>query len=293
MDFTVVVPTYERPVELAACLAALAALDWPRERYEVVVVDDGGTRDLASALAGVADRLPVRLLVQRNRGPGAARNAGAALAGGRWLAFTDDDCRPRAGWLRGLAAALAGAPDVLAGGRTFNRLTDNAFAEASQFIADAAYANFNRDRSRARFLASNNMAVARAGFVASGGFDERFRVASEDRDFCARWLHAGHRIVWTDGAEVDHGHALTLVGFLRQHYRYGRGAARYHRMRVARGSGTLWDELAWRWPWLELLLRPALASAHPARALALLVCWQAANAAGFAREALLPDSPRG
>ena len=288
MDFTVVVPTYDRPVELAGCVAALAALDYPADRYEVVVVDDGGRAELAAALRSATGRVAVTLRTQPNRGPGAARNAGARAARGRWLAFTDDDCRPRAGWLRGLAAALDGTPGLLAGGRTFNGLQANVYSAASQRVADAAYAYFNRDRSRGRLLASNNMGVWREAFLAAGGFDESFRIASEDRDFCDRWTWGGRRIAWIEGAEVDHLHALTLPGFLRQHYAYGRGAARFHRRRAQRGSGRLWQQLSFQWQWRELLLRPALASSRPAAALALLACWQAANTAGFLRETLSP-----
>jgi len=39
--FSVVIPTYRRPERLVACLRSLAALDYPRDRFEVIVVDDG------------------------------------------------------------------------------------------------------------------------------------------------------------------------------------------------------------------------------------------------------------
>jgi len=293
VDFTVVVPTYNRPAELAGCVRLLASLDWPKDAYEIVVVDDGGTADLDAALRTATGVVPVRLLAQRNLGPGAARNAGARIARGRWIAFTDDDCRPRPGWLSGLRAALEGGPGVLAGGRTYNQLPGNPYSTASQLVVDAAYAYFNRDRARGRFVASNNAGVDRAEFLAAGGFDETFRVASEDRDLCDRWVWGGRQIVWTDAAVVDHRHELTFPGFVRQHYAYGRGAARYHRMRALRGSGRLWDQLSFQFQWRELLLRPALASPRPAAALALLASWQAANTAGFLREALAGLGRRG
>jgi glycosyltransferase involved in cell wall biosynthesis len=293
VDFTVVVPTYNRPAELAGCVRSLASLEWPKDAYEIVVVDDGGTADLGPALRAAAAAVPVRLLAQENRGPGAARNAGVRIARGRWIAFTDDDCRPRPGWLAGLRAALDGVPDVLAGGRTRNQLPGNPYSTASQLVVDAAYAYFNRDRARGRFVASNNAGVDRAAFLAAGGFDETFRVASEDRDLCDRWVWGGRRIVWTDAAVVDHRHELTFLGFVRQHYAYGRGAARYHRMRARRGSGRLRDQLSFQFQWRELLLRPALASPSPVAALALLASWQAANTAGFLREALARPGRRG
>ena len=41
--FSVIIPTHARPDRLAACLEALANLDYPRDRFEVIVVDDGTT----------------------------------------------------------------------------------------------------------------------------------------------------------------------------------------------------------------------------------------------------------
>src|SRR5436190_21831253 len=92
---SVVVPTHERGPALRACLESLAALDYPPERYEVIVVDDGGSAPLDELLDPLHGRLRVELLAQRRAGPAGARNAGVMRAGGEVLAFTDDDCRPR------------------------------------------------------------------------------------------------------------------------------------------------------------------------------------------------------
>jgi glycosyltransferase involved in cell wall biosynthesis len=286
VDFTVVVPTFNRPEQMAGCLESLAAIDDPCDAYEVLIVDDGGSAELGEVIRCAAPPMETRLLRQTNRGPGAARNTGAREAQGHWLAFTDDDCRPRAGWLNGLRAELEQGQDVLAGGRTTNQLSHNVFSSASQIVVDAAYRYFNRDRRRGRFLASNNMGVWRERLLAVGGFDEQFRPASEDRELCDRWTWRGGRIVWTEDAVVEHSHDLTFESFLLQHYRYGRGAARFHRARAARGTGHILDDISFHWHWVDLLLRPALASNRPVAILALLACWQAANTAGFAREAV-------
>ena len=122
-----------------------------------------------------------------------------------------------------------------------------------------------------------------AGEVVS--FDESFRVASEDRELCDRWTMNGGRIVWAaSGAVVDHRHDLDLYGFLRQHYCYGRGAARLHRLRERLGRGSLWSDASFRWQWGELLLRPAMQSSRPLQGVMLLIGWQAANTAGFLRD---------
>ena len=93
--FSVVVPTYERPARLAACLRSLARLGYPRERFEVLIVDDASARPPLEAIEQFRDALDLKLLEQtKNAGPAAARNLGARHASGEFLAFTDDDCEP-------------------------------------------------------------------------------------------------------------------------------------------------------------------------------------------------------
>jgi GT2 family glycosyltransferase len=280
---SVVIPTRGRPGQLARCLAALDAVDYPSERLEVIVVDDGGAADLRPICGGAAR--PVRLLLQEHRGPGAARNTAAAAADGELLAFTDDDCRPEPGWLRALAVASGSAPDAGAGGCTLNALASNPFADASQHIQDLVYAHYNSDPDAARFLASNNLGVPRGAFLELGGFDERFRLASEDRDFCDRWLASGRTLRYAPEAVVHHARELDLTGFVRQHLAYGRGAARYQRARAIRGTGRMRDDMSFhrdRSLWRRTLgLRPR---PRAARMVALLALWQAANAAGYLLE---------
>jgi GT2 family glycosyltransferase len=275
---SVVVPTKDRPRQLRECLQALGRLDYPRERLEVIVVDDGGTFDLGHV--GEA----VLLRHQHSLGPGAARNTGAQAAEGDMLAFTDDDCLPERDWLRELMAAVASGS--AAGGRTVNALTANPYARASQHIQDLVYAHFNARPEAARFLASNNLALARDAFLELGGFDaDRFPEASEDRDLCDRWLASGRTLRYAPGAVVHHAHELDLAGFVRQHVAYGRGAARYQRARAARGTGRLRDDASfhlnaalWR---QTMALRPARRAAGMA---VLLGIWQAANLLGYVSE---------
>jgi GT2 family glycosyltransferase len=275
---SVVIATADRPGPLAGCLAAVAALDHPREALEVIVVDDAGSA------RPDPHGLPVRLLRGERGGPGAARNIGAAAAEGDLLAFTDDDCLPEPGWLRALCAAAR--PDTMIGGRTLNALPHNRFAAASQHIQDLVYAHYNRDPEHARFFATNNVAVPRDAFLALGGFDvASFPFASEDRDLCDRWRASGRGLRSAPDAIVRHAHDLDLRGFVRQHVAYGRGAARYHQARARRGTGRLRDEAAFHLDtslWLRTArLRPA---GRAAGMVPLLALWQAANAAGYLLE---------
>src|SRR5688572_22273465 len=206
LDFTVVVPTRDRPDQLARCLRAVAALDYPRERFEVVVADDGSSRPLTAVLEA-AELAALRLVSRPASGPSSARNAGAAAAGGRWLAFTDDDCDPAADWLRRLRSRLEEAPAAVVGGRAVNALTRNRYASASQLLIEYLHGYYNRRPDDARFLTSNNLALSMDVFDRIGGFDERFPLAGgEDRELGHRARRLGYRLLYAPEAVVHHFH---------------------------------------------------------------------------------------
>lgn len=227
---SVVVPTKGRPGYLHRCLAALAAATYPGDRYEVVVVNDAGGPAVERVVSSFAERLPIRLAEPRGRGPAAARNAGAAAARGRYIAFTDDDCEPAPGWLCALERALELNAGAAVGGETRNGAPQSR-AAASQIVVDAVHEHFNRNPGAPRFFASSNVAFPARLFVALGGFNERFRHA-EDREICERWIASGHRLVREPKACVYHMRRFTLRGFIGQHYGYGRGASAFHRSRA-------------------------------------------------------------
>lgn len=287
--FSIIIPTHNRLKELSVCLRSLTHLDYPLDRFEVIVVDDGSETLPEHALASFRDQLDVTLLTQAHAGPAAARNTGASRARGEFLAFIDDDCMPKADWLQKLAARLAETPDRLMGGRTLNALNNNPFSTASQLILDIVYSYYNADPSNPRFFASNNLAIPAGWFRALGGFDVNFRT-SEDRELCDRWLHQGYHMTYVPEGIVYHAHALTLGGFVRQYFGYGRGAFRFHQTRARRGSGRFAQVLKF-YTRLPLLLRQALPQVRAGRLLQLILLlgvWQVANAAGLFWERIKP-----
>ena len=103
--YSVIVPTYKRRAALERCLAALDAQTLARDRFEVIVVDDGSPAPPRETVARVATSLNVRLIEQANAGPASARNAGARAARGEYVVFTDDDCCPAPEWLAAIDAS--------------------------------------------------------------------------------------------------------------------------------------------------------------------------------------------
>lgn len=293
-SISVVVPTFGRPQELRGCLEALAKLDYPRERYEVVVVDDGSDPPVDPWAGAGEAGLRMRWLRQANAGPAAARNAGARAASGEILAFTDDDCRPASDWLPAIAAALARDSGALCGGTTTNALEHSACSVASHAIVDVALEHLHARGDDLRFFPSNNLALRAEGFASIGGFDEAFRTA-EDRELCDRWLRAGRPLVRAPLAKVEHRHVLSPAGFWRQHFGYGRGAYRLHRARSRRGAPPYVPDLAF---YAKVFRRPVSARRPGVAigALVLLCMWQFANVAGFLWEGAVGDhrckSPR-
>jgi glycosyltransferase involved in cell wall biosynthesis len=237
--FSVIVPTYNRPDALRRCLLALSHLSYPKDEFEVIVVDDGGAPDLRPIISPLVSSMNVKLFHQPNRGPASARDNASRQAIGEFLAFTDDDCEPVPEWLSAFEVALIGQPEVLAGGRMINALPLNPFAATSQMISEYSHDYFNGDCANAKFFESNNIAVARSVYRRLG-FDGNFPTnAGEDRDFCDRWLAAGLKMVWAPDAVILHHHHMDVAGFCLQHFGYGRGAWAYATSRQLRKRGPV------------------------------------------------------
>jgi len=282
--FSIIIPTYGRPQKLAVCLDALVRLKYPRDRFEVIVVDDGSQTPPKTVVTPYENQIDIRLVTQFHAGPATVRNTGAEHAQGEYLAFTDDDCAPATNWLSALTDQFSVTPDAAIGGRTINALADNLYSTASQWLIDYLYTYYNADPNQAQFFTSNNIALPADGFRAIGGFDTTFPLAAaEDRELCNRWLHHGYRLAYAPEAVVYHAHPLTLRTFFRQHFNYGRGAYHYHQVRAQRNQGPI--RLEPKSFYLNLLRYPfsQIQGRRAFQLAGLLMLSQIANAAGFYR----------
>lgn len=283
--FSIVIPTYNRPERLVACLQSIAELDYCRDRFEVIIVNDGSTTPIDPVVAPF-QQLNLTLITQPNSGPATARNTGATAAKGKFLVFTDDDCMLLPDYLTVLEARFAETPDSLIGGRTLNALPNNIYSTASQLLIDYLYEYFNTDITRSSFFASNNFAMPSDRFRVLGGFDTSFPLAAgEDREFCDRWLFHGDRMGYAPDVQIYHAHNLALQTFWRQHFNYGRGAFCFRQVREKRSQNQVAPDRIKVEPlrfYFDLVTYPFSRSFQPAIPLTILLFLsQVANVMGF------------
>ncbi|AFZ59061.1 glycosyltransferase family 2 protein [Anabaena cylindrica FACHB-243] len=286
--FSIIIPTYNRTERLKNCLDSLTRINYPRENFEVIIVDDGSNHPLHILVSSYEHEFDISLIRQTNSGPAKARNAGANLAKGQYLAFTDDDCTLDPNWFSALENAFSKQPNTLLGGKTINGLPNNPYSTASQLLIDYIYDYYNINFSQAQFFASNNFAVSRELFNQVGQFDINFPLAAaEDREFCDRWLFHGYSLYYVPQAIIYHSHDLNLTKFWRQHFNYGCGAFYFHQIRSRRNQTSLkFEPLRF---YLQLLAYPFTTKYQIISKIlisGLLFISQLANIGGFLRTKL-------
>ncbi|MEO1057105.1 MAG: glycosyltransferase [Actinomycetota bacterium] len=228
-SISVVVPTRDRPHQLAACLAALAAQTL--QPTEIIVVDDA-SRDSAAIDAIVGRVHGARIVRGRGAGPAAARNLGVGEARGDVLCLTDDDCRPHPAWTAALVETITAGATVVAGATEASPPSAIA-TRASQIITNQLVAaSMGASTATVTFAPTCNLAFT-AATAARFPFDESFPLAAgEDREWCDRVSDADIAIAYAPRAIVAHRPELTMRSFWRQQVRYGRGAAHWRRQRA-------------------------------------------------------------
>jgi hypothetical protein len=212
---SVIVPVLNDAGRIGACVEALLAQDYPRERYEIIVVDNGS----ADGSYEVAARYPITALREQEvRSSFAARNKGIGVARGAIYAFTDSDCTPDRRWIaEGVRALEAGAD--LAGGKV--RFVFSPRPSAAEVYDSIT--NMQNERSiRERGVCKTANLFARAAVFAAVGLFPHDLPSGGDVIWTGRATAAGHRIVYNQRAEVAHP-TRRLPALLKKHFRVGRG----------------------------------------------------------------------
>lgn len=224
---SVIVPTFRRTNVLAETLEALINLDYPQDKYEIIVIDDGSgdhTPDIVASLQRTLPRLTY--YSQSNSGVATARNHGARIAQGEVLIFVDDDIIVPSSMIRHHLATMAEFGDCLVNGH---------WEFAPQLTATLQETPFGRFRLETeewvkkgleKFLIKDcyyepagvtacNLGICREHFWQIKGFDEQFPHAGfEDQEFSLRAKRSGFRFIYDFELKLWHNdHRLTLKQF--------------------------------------------------------------------------------
>lgn len=201
--------------------------------FEVIIVSDGsedGTNEYLKAV----DNPRLLFVIQDQRGPAAARNAGIQKAVGIYIAFTDDDCLVPPDWLIGFQQVFSKSGGDVIGGKVENVLKDNIYSDVSQGLINYLVETSKEKNHAIPFLTSNNLAMKKRIMGNVISFDERFRKAGgEERALLLKLCAKGARIQYSSGITVSHQHEMNLTQFIRQHFHYGEGSCMLYRF-VAR-----------------------------------------------------------
>jgi len=233
---SVVVPARNNARTIGACLDALMSQDYPKDRYEVIVVD----RPTADRTADIVRRYSVTYVPDPvGRGPAAARNLGLEVARGDIIAFTDADCVASPTWLRrGVEHFTDGVGCVAGELRAYElRTAAHRYVENRQAYSQAAWVMSDGEKP---FAATANALYLRSVFDRIGAFDGWMRTA-EDVDLAWRMQdRLGLKIAYSPEAIVFHQHRESVAALLKQRQGYGYGWVQlYLKHRPQLGPRTL------------------------------------------------------
>ena len=215
VKISIIIPAFNEEKMIGRCLESLANMAFARERFEVLLVDNG-SRDNTLAIAGsFRDRLNLKILQKTNVRISALRNLGARAAAGDILAFLDADCLAPGDWLdRILELARANASGVLG--------AHYLLPENSSWVGRTWHRYQEAPKSgEVSHVPAGDLIVRREDFLRLGGFDETIQT-NEDYELCERARKQGMPVQAFPQIGVVHlGTAQSLRVFFRKQAWHG------------------------------------------------------------------------
>lgn len=219
---SVVIPVLNGETKIETCLTALAQQDYPSDRFEIIIVDNGSTDDTVKILK----EFKVRFYTRKERGRSRALNTGIENARGEIICTTDISCQPEPQWISSIINSFKNS-DVgcVAGEIRLLKANDKEiikFQERCDYISPFLALN----RKKPPFLPFSdgaNASFRKSVFDEIGLFDESF-IKGADVEICYRiFVLTGYKIIFNRQALVWEPGEPTLKELLKQRFRMGIG----------------------------------------------------------------------
>jgi glycosyltransferase involved in cell wall biosynthesis len=181
IKISVIVPAYNRPDTLKACLNALAAQSASEESFEVIIVaKNTAVLDVAREFSRKKKNFFVYESITDS--PSNKRNIGLSKARGKIVAFTDDDCIPNKNWVASiLDEFLRDSLVVLVEGLTYTSGKRPVFSNAPENLFGGKFPTCN-------------LSFRKEALKNAGGFDEGYYFYREDTDAAFSVLEYGRNV---------------------------------------------------------------------------------------------------
>lgn len=214
---SVIIPTYRDWDALDLCLRALVKQTYPKDRFEVLIVNN----DPDSSCPFSLPDSNMKLICEERRGSYAARNSGIERSEGDVIALTDSDCIPDGCWIENAVEVLNGGADRVAG-------KVELFYHADKLTAAELYEKvfaFDQQSYIELFGASvtANLVVKRNVFNAVGLFDSAL-MSGGDMEWGRRATSKGFSLALSPNVVVRHPARKTLKELLIKSKRVTAGA---------------------------------------------------------------------
>jgi GT2 family glycosyltransferase len=216
---SIIIPNYNGKHFLRECLDSLLRIEYPKDRYEIIVIDNGSTD---GSVQYVNERYPfVRVLcLGKNYGFCTAINKGAEIAKGEYLVFLNNDTRVHPKWLQELILAVKakGSTNVYTSKTLMARdpsIIDYAGGKISPNARGYSEKLGMKDEQcigikYTAYPCATSTLVRRDIFLRLGGFDEDYFACLDDVDFGIRaWIHC-HKIYVVLSSVVLHHVSATV-----------------------------------------------------------------------------------
>ena len=211
---SIIFPTYNGWQDTKACLESIRHLKYPKQKIEVIVVDNNSSDPTCPNIAQYYPSVKVYQNLT-NKGFAKAVNLGAKEATGQYLLITNNDVVFDRNYLTVLVNYLVNHPAVGAvGGKIYlmNHPQAVAFAGAKfNFMNGMISGGKTPDRtSRTDWVSGCNLLVKKELFTKLHGFDEKYFFYFEDLDFCLRAKKLGLKIIYYPPAKMWHKEGLSI-----------------------------------------------------------------------------------